>query len=87
MMNQPTNHSYPLLTSLLGLINHYSPIMLNQIINHHAPVSELSLALIKLDLFVCCEACLEHLHGHAERVPFRRWKAMAKHLGTRSGEC
>jgi len=24
------------------------------------------------------QACLEHLHGHAERVPFRRWKAMAK---------
>lgn len=26
------------------------------------------------------EACLEHLHGHAERVPFR--KAMAKCLGS-----
>jgi len=24
------------------------------------------------------QACLEHLHGHAERAPFRRWKAMAK---------
>ncbi|CAJ1337769.1 unnamed protein product [Effrenium voratum] len=24
------------------------------------------------------QACLEHLHGHAERVPFRRWKALAK---------
>ena len=29
-----------------------------------------------------CKACLEHLHGHAERVPhFRRWKALAKWLG------
>eukprot|EP00913_Durusdinium_trenchii_P003624 g3352.t2 len=24
------------------------------------------------------QACLEHLHGHAERAPFRRWKAMSK---------
>ncbi|CAK9020028.1 Fucoxanthin-chlorophyll a-c binding protein B [Durusdinium trenchii] len=28
-------------------------------------------------------ACLEHLHGHAERAPFRRWKAMSKYLGER----
>ena len=29
------------------------------------------------------QACLEHLHGHAERVPFRRWKAKSKCLGCR----
>ena len=31
------------------------------------------------------QACLEHLHGHAERAPFRRWKAMAKHLNGMAG--